>query len=216
MEAGPDSYFIKANRFKAQWPLYQAAASPNGSFIKAGARAAAPSARPPGCDGDLSLLRSHCCRLLYGLCCATLHLLRALPRLVQEALYVVGSADDLRRWLRLRPWAGQYIHADVLGCVLGELGAEGLHRRKPCCSCAHEVRCRLRSVGRAAQTARDGGRALSVVRQRVGLGVSCKVVLAEAGPASIEDRGRPAVDKLLVRRNSGLGLRVGPSGWSWP
>ena len=37
MEAGPDSYFINANRFlKAQWPLYQAAASPNGRFIFAG------------------------------------------------------------------------------------------------------------------------------------------------------------------------------------
>ena len=36
-------------------------------------------------------------------------------------------------------------------------------------------------VGRAAQTARDGGRALSVVRQRVGLRVfSCEVVLAKA------------------------------------
>ena len=38
-----------------------------------------------------------------------------------------------------------------------------------------------------------------------------------SGPASIEDHGRPAVDKLLVRRNSGLtlqglDLRVGPSG----
>ena len=29
---------------------------------------------------------------------------------------------------RLRPWAGQYIHAHVLSSVLGELGAEGLHR----------------------------------------------------------------------------------------
>ena len=38
----------------------------------------------------------------------------------------------------------------------------------------------LRSVGRAAQTARYGGRALTVVCQHVGLGVSCKVVLAEA------------------------------------
>ena len=118
-----------------------------------------------GGNGYLSLLRSHCCRLLYGLCCATLHLLRALPRLVQEALYVVGSTDDLW-WLRLRPLAGQYVHADVLGSVLGELGAEGLHRREPCCSCAHKVRCCLRSIGRAAQTARDGGRPLTVVRQR--------------------------------------------------
>ena len=28
-----------------------------------------------------------------------------------------------------------------------------------------------------------------------------------SGPASIEDHGRPAVDKLLVRRNSGLTLQ---------
>ena len=41
-----------------------------------------------GGNGYLTLLRSHRCRLLYGLCCATLHLLRALPHLVQEALYV--------------------------------------------------------------------------------------------------------------------------------
>ena len=36
-------------------------------------------------NGDLSLLRGHSRRLLYGLRCATLHLLRALPRLVQES-----------------------------------------------------------------------------------------------------------------------------------
>ena len=54
----------------------------------------------------------------------------------------------------------------------------------PCGSCAHEVRCRLRAVCSAAQTARDGGRALPVVRQRVGLRVSCKVVLAEAVSSS--------------------------------
>ena len=34
----------------------------------------------------------------------------------------------------------------------------------PCCSCAHKVRCSLRSVGRAAQTARDGGLRRSVLR----------------------------------------------------
>ena len=51
----------------------------------------------------------------------------------------------------------------------GDLRAEGLRRREPCCSCAHKVRCCLRSIGRAAQTARDGGRPLTVVRQRVGL-----------------------------------------------
>ena len=45
-----------------------------------------PFGKPPlKREGNLSLLRSHCCRLLYGLCCATLHLLRAL----------VGSAYDL-------------------------------------------------------------------------------------------------------------------------
>ena len=38
---------------------------------------------------------------LYGLCCATLHLLHALPRLIQEALHVTGPAYDLRRRLRL-------------------------------------------------------------------------------------------------------------------
>ena len=41
------------------------------------------------------------------------------------------------------------------------------------------------------------------------------------GAGLYQNRGRPAVDKLLMRRNSGSGLRgldlrVGPSGWSWP
>ena len=93
---------------------------------------------------------------------------RSTSCLVQEALYVVGSAYDLRRWLRLRPWAGHYVWADAR-LRPGRAGAEGLRRREPCRSCAHEVRCCLRSVGRAAQAARDGEWALFVVRQRVGL-----------------------------------------------
>ena len=41
------------------------------------------------------------------------------------------------------------------------------------------------------------------------------------GAGLYQNRGRPAVDKLLMRRNSGSGLRgldlrVRPSGWSWP
>ena len=100
------------------------------------------------------------------------------------------------------------IEADVLGCVLGELGAEGLRRREPCCSCAHEVRCCLRSVGRAAQTARDGGRALSVVRQRVGLGVSCEVVLAKAVSSALAHPGQVLVRGVGVRKpSSGIALR---------
>ena len=81
-----------------------------------GASAAAPSARPPegsahalSGNGHLALLRCHGRRLLNGLRRAALHLLRALPRLVQEALHVTGPADDLRWRLRLRPWAGQCI-----------------------------------------------------------------------------------------------------------
>ena len=124
-------------------------------------------------------------------------------RRAQEALYIVGSAYDLRRRLRLRPWAGQYIHAHVLSSVLGELGAEGLRRREPCCSCAHQVRCCLRSVGRAAQTARDGGRALAVVRQRVCLWVSCQVVLAEAVSSALAS----SVASAGVRKpSSGIAL----------
>ena len=94
-----------------------------------GARAAAPSARPPrypkahalGGNGHLSLLRGHDRRLLYSLR-AALHLLRALPRLVQEALHVTGPADDLRRLRRAR--TGQHICTNVLGGVLGQLRAE--------------------------------------------------------------------------------------------
>ena len=46
--------------------------------------------------GHLSLLRSHGRRLLYGLR-AALHLLRALPRLVQEALHVTRTAALMSR-----------------------------------------------------------------------------------------------------------------------
>ena len=52
------------------------------------------------------------------------------PALSRRRSMSVGSTDDLRRWLRLRPWAGHHVQADVLCSVLGELGAEGL-RRKP-------------------------------------------------------------------------------------
>ena len=62
------------------------------------------SAHALGGNGHLSLLRSHGRRLLYCLR-AALHLLRALPRLVQEALHVTGPADDLQRRLR-RPGRG--------------------------------------------------------------------------------------------------------------
>ena len=84
----------------------------------------------------------------------------------------VGSAYDLWWWLRLRPWAGQYIH------VLGELGAEGLHNNPAAPAPTRSVAACAPSA--APQTARDGGRALSVVCQSVGLWVSCEVVLAEA------------------------------------
>ena len=49
--------------------------------------------------GPRQASRSHGRRLLNSLRCATLHLLRALPRLVQEALHVTGTPD---RWLRSR------------------------------------------------------------------------------------------------------------------
>ena len=62
------------------------------------------SAHALGGNGHLSLLRCHGRRLLYCLR-AALHLLRALPRLVQEALHVTGPAYDLRRRLR-RPGRG--------------------------------------------------------------------------------------------------------------
>ena len=54
----------------------------------------------PGTRRPRPRTRSHRRRLLDGLRCAPLHLLGALPRLVQEALDVVGSAYDLRRQLR--------------------------------------------------------------------------------------------------------------------
>ena len=76
---------------------------------------------------DLSLLR--CRRLLNGLH-AALHLLRALPRLVQEALHVTGPAYDVRRRLR-RARTGQHVQAHVLGRVLGQLRAEGLRGCEP-------------------------------------------------------------------------------------
>ena len=63
----------------------------------------------------------------------------------------------------------------------------------------------------AAQTARDGGRALSVVRQRVGLGVSSQVVLAEAWRirasaecGSLLFRNRPVLQRLRVGVLAGL------------
>ena len=57
----------------------------------------------------------------------------------------------------------------------------------------------LRSVGRAAQTARDGGRALTVVRQRVGLWVSSQVVLAKAVSSALAHPGQ-----VLVRASAGV------------
>ena len=66
------------------------------------------SAHALGSNGNLALLRSHGRRLLNGLRRAALHLLRALPRLVPEALHVTGSAYDLRRRLR-RARTGQHI-----------------------------------------------------------------------------------------------------------
>ena len=69
-------------------------------------------------------------------------------------------------------FAGEWFLGILFSSISRKLGAEGLHRREPCCSCARKVRCCLRFIGRAAQTARDGERALTVVRQRVGLWVS--------------------------------------------
>ena len=76
-------------------------------------------------------------------------------------------------------WAGQYVHADVLGGAGSGRPAQlqALPLLRP--------QGPLRSVGHAAQTARDGGRALTVVRQRVGLWVSSKVVLAEAVSSAV-------------------------------
>ena len=57
----------------------------------------------------------------------------------QEALYVVGSAYDLRWWLRLRPWAGQYVLVDVL--------VEGLRRAPaPTSACTPSAALRRRPV----------------------------------------------------------------------
>ena len=118
--------------------------------------------------------------LLYCLRRATLHLLRALPRLVQEALHVTGPADDLRRRLRRA--------THLLSGVLGQLRAESLRGCEPRGPCAYEVRCRLRAVCSAAQAVRDGGRPLPVAGQRAGLGVSRKVVLAEAVSSLVPPR----------------------------
>ena len=69
------------------------------SFCQA-SQVAKGSAHALGGNGHLSLLRCHGRRLLNGLRRAALHLLCALPRLVQEALHVTGPAYDLRRRLR--------------------------------------------------------------------------------------------------------------------
>ena len=98
-------------------------------------------------------------RLLDGLCCATLHLLRALLRLVQEMICGGGCGCGPGRGITLRR---TYSAASW-----------GSWERKAAAS----LRCCLRSVGHAAQATRDGGRALTVVCQGVGLGVSCQVVI---------------------------------------
>ena len=71
------------------------------------------SAHALGGNGHLALLRCHGRRLLYCLRRAAL-LLRALPRLVQEALHVTGPAYDLRRRLR-RARTGQHVQAASWG-----------------------------------------------------------------------------------------------------
>ena len=124
-----------------------------------------------GGNGHLSLLCGHGRRLLNSLR-ATLHLLRALPRLVQEALHVTGPAYEA---------AAPGPDGAVLGRVPGEVRAEGLRGCEPHSPCAYEVRCRLSSVCSAAQTVRDGGRPLPVAGQGAGLGR--QVVLDKAGSA---------------------------------
>ena len=131
------------------------------------------SAHALGGNGNLPLLRSHGRRLLKRR--ATLHLLRALPCLVQEALHVTGPAYDLRRRLR-RARTGQHVQAHVLSRVLGQLRAESLRGCKPRGPC-------LSAVCSAAQAVRDGGRPLPVAGQGAGLGVSRQVVLNKAGSA---------------------------------
>ena len=121
-----------------------------------------------GGNGYLTLLRSHCCRLLYGLRCATLHLLRALPRLVQEGRPIICGG----------------------GCGCGP-GRGNTFRRTYSAASWGSWERKARSVGRAAQTARNGGRALWVVCQRVDLWVSCKVVLAKAVSSALARRTNP-------------------------
>ena len=157
--------------------------------------------QPLGGNGHLALLRSHCCRLLYCLR-AALHLLRALPCLIQEALHITGPTCDLRRRLRLAR-TGQHVQAHVLSCVLGQLRAESLRGCKSRCPCAYEVRCRLRAVCTAAQAVRDGGRPLPVAGQGAGLGVSRQVVLNKAGSSLVPPRKAHVLVPVALRESSG-------------
>ena len=155
------------------------------NLARGGRQAAAPSARPPRypkappatSSAATAAVSSTACAAPRSTSCA-----RCPASSRRRSYYVVGPTYDLRRRLRLAR-TGQHVQAHVLGCVLGQLRAEGLRGCEPCCSCAYEVRCRLSAVGRAAQTVRDGWRALTVACQGAGLGVSCQVVLDEAGSA---------------------------------
>ena len=150
------------------------AASVPATLPAVGARAAAPSASPPrypGGNGHLSLLRSHRRRLLCGLRCAALHLLHALPPRPGGALgggcgCGPGRGITFRRTYSAASWKSWERKA----CTAASPAAPPTRSAAACTPSR-----------RAAQTARNGGRALSVVCQRVGLGVSSQVVLDEAG-----------------------------------
>ena len=136
-----------------------------------GARAAAPSARPPRYP-KAPPTNGHLPPPLPRPPSPQRPALRRAPPPARAAPPRPGSAP--RHWARRLRLAGQHDQAHVLSRVLGQLRAEGLRGCKPRGPCTYEVRRRLSAVCSAAQTARDGGRALTVVRQRVGLRVSSR------------------------------------------
>ena len=87
------------------------AASVPATLPAVGARAAAPSARPPRylkappTPSEATATSPSSAAPLPSPLWPALRRAPPLVRAVQEALYVVGSTDDLW-WLRLRPWAG--------------------------------------------------------------------------------------------------------------
>ena len=104
----------------------------------------------PSAATATSLLRSHSCRLLDGLRCATLHLLRTLPRLVQKA-YVVGLTDGLRRWLWLRPGRGIAFRRTYLAASWKSW------KRKACAAVSPAASAPTRSAAACAPVFHNGG-----------------------------------------------------------